>query len=91
MSEPVFVRAADVPTAEFDDQLAVMDLKSGTYIAFNRTAAAVWKLLDEPRTLAAICAELAPVFRVAPEQCRSDVAELLDQLCAMQVVNQTVA
>jgi hypothetical protein len=86
MQHSAFVRAPDVPTAEFGDELAVMDLKSGAYIAFNRTAADIWKLLEQPQTLESLCAILVERYRIEPGQCREDVEELLRELVEMGVV-----
>ena len=89
MQSSSFVRAADVPTAEFGDELAVMDLSSGAYIAFNRTAADIWKLLAEPKTLEALCAILVERYRINPEYCRRDVEALLGELGEMGVVRRS--
>ncbi|QAY78471.1 PqqD family protein [Sphingosinicella sp. BN140058] len=83
-----FVRAPDVPTAEFGDELAVMDLKSGAYIAFNRTAADIWKLLESPRSLEQLCETLERQYRIDPERCREDVEGLLRELEQMGVIHR---
>lgn len=83
-----FARVPDVPTAEFDDELAVMNLKSGAYITFNRTAAEVWKLLDTPQTLEGLTSVLADRYSVEPARCHSEVDELLTSLVEMGVVER---
>ena len=82
----LFVRVSDLPTAEYDDELAVMDLRSGSYLAFNRTAADMWRLLDQPRSLDALTQELAELYGTTPDAIRADVAELADDLTALGVV-----
>lgn len=84
-----FVRTADVPTAEFGDELAVMDLKSGAYITFNRTAADVWKLIETPLSLDAIADDLAGRYDVEPERCRAELETLLASLVEMGVVTRS--
>ena len=86
-----FVRAADVPTAEFGDELAVMDLKSGAYIAFNRTAADIWKLIEAPVTLDDLTEQLAQRYRIEPDRCRTEVEALLANLVEMGVVERCAA
>ena len=86
-----FVRAADVPTAEFGDELAVMDLKSGAYIAFNRTAADIWKLIEAPVTLDDLTEQLAQRYRIEPDRCRTEVEALLANLVEMGVVERCEA
>ncbi|MBO9714786.1 PqqD family protein [Sphingomonas sp.] len=84
-----FVRVADIPAAEFGDELAVMDLKSGAYLTFNRTAAELWSLLEVPRPLEALVRELAARYpAVEPDRCRSEVEALLAQLVGMGVVER---
>lgn len=83
-----FVRVADVPTAAFGDELAVMNLRSGAYIAFNRTAADVWNLLDAPQPLDALVETLTARYSVAQEQCRAELETLLASLVEMGVVER---
>ena len=84
----LFFRTPDVTTAEFDDELAVMDLRSGAYIAFNRTAADVWKLLEEPQSLDGLTDTLAARYAIDPALCRAEVDALLAELLDMQVIGQ---
>ena len=68
--------------ANLGEELALLDLARGTYLGFNATAAFLWRLLDEPRTLDGLCRALTQEFEVDDGRCRSEVAELLDRLVA---------
>ena len=81
-----YVRRADVPTAEFDDELAVMNLRTGSYLAFNRTAADIWRLLEQPQSLDTLSACMAKRYGVPSEVIRDEVGALLARLGDLGVV-----
>lgn len=83
-----FVRVPDVPTAAFGDELAVMNLQSGSYIAFNRTAAEIWGMLEEPRSLDSLVEELSERYAIAPDRMREELDPLLSELVELGVVRR---
>ena len=86
---PSYRRRADAVGADLGDELAVLDMQSGSYIGFNATAAAVWRLLEQPRTPQAICAALRAQFDVEEERCRSNVERLLERLLAHRLIERS--
>lgn len=69
--------AEDVPNT---GECVLLDKVRGRVLALNPTAAAVWELLDGTRDAAAIAAILAEAGGVTPEQARTDVDALLEEL-----------
>jgi hypothetical protein len=80
--ERVYRRRPEFVAANVGDEMAVLDLAHGTYLGFNTTAAQVWRLLSEPRTLEGLCQAMTQDFDVDAERCRREIAELLDKLVA---------
>ncbi len=89
--ERIYSRRPDTVAANLGAELAVLDLPSGAYLGFNATAAHVWRLLNEPRTLDALCDAMTAEFDVDKERCRAEVAELLDKLLAAKLIRSTDA
>lgn len=87
----LYARRPDVPTAEFDDELAVMDLRSGSYLSFNRTAADIWRLLEQPRSFDYLCTCLAERYHVDAETISGDIGALLDRLGELGVLEKHCA
>jgi hypothetical protein len=84
--EPRYVRARELMEADMDDELVALDPQGGLCFGFNSVATSVWKLLSQPRSEAELQAALAEEYDVAPERCRADVRELLDDLAAKGLV-----
>lgn len=81
-SQQIYARQPGFVAANLGEELAMLDMAHGAYLGFNATAAHLWRLLDQPCTLGALCDAMMAEFDVDPERCRSEVAELLDQLVA---------
>ena len=73
-------RRPGIASARVHDEMVLLDLHQGTYYSLNGTGAAVWDLIEEPRTANELCTRLLERFVVAPEMLRRDVDELLDDL-----------
>ncbi|MGX9728778.1 MAG: PqqD family protein [Candidatus Electronema sp. VV] len=64
----------------------VMDMNG--LITLNETAAYVWELLAEDRSLDELAAAVAEQFDVAPERARADVQVFIDEITRMGLVEQ---
>lgn len=73
-------RKASLVGADVADTSVLLDIDSGYFFQLNRTGTAIWALVSEPRSLGAICDQLAGEFRVDPETCRTDVVEFVEEL-----------
>ena len=89
MPSKLYRQRTDAVTASLGDELAVLDMETGAYVGFNATAAHVWRLIEEPRTLDDLCAAMTAEFDVDPTQCRTAVARLLSRLEAAGLAEQT--
>ncbi len=75
-----FQQSPGFVSARVGDEIAVLDLEKGSYLGFNPTAAAIWRLLEAPRTINQLCAELETEFSVEPDRCRDEISSLLNRL-----------
>ncbi len=66
--------------SELDGGAALLDLERNTYFSLNRTGTVVWKAIEKPSSLDEICSAVATRFVVSIEQCRPDVARLVEKL-----------
>ena len=73
-------RIGDWLSAETGDGLVMMSPSAAEYLGLSETGARVWALLEEPRTLAELCAALAGEFAVTADEVRPDVVEFVAQL-----------
>lgn len=84
-------RAEGFIWAELDDEIVLMSVESGAYIGLNKTAAAFWRLLEQTSEVDAICARLAVMFAVEPQQCRRDVEGFVKRLSGQGALVVSVA
>jgi len=85
-SARIYVRQPGFIAANLGEELAVLDMAQGSYMGFNATAAHIWRLLETPRTLDALCHALMLEFEIEDGRCRAEVAALLDRLAAAGMV-----
>ena len=88
MSEPKFRRAVALMEAEIGDEIVALDRQAGHCFGFNPVASDVWRMLAEPNTASGLCRELTATYEVEPEQCRSEVEELLAQMVDLGLVDR---
>lgn len=73
-------RTGDWLSARVGDELVMMSAEKGNYIGLSEVGARIWELLETEKEIGALCAELEREFDVAPETCRSEVQDFLEEL-----------
>ncbi len=73
-------QAADVYHCELDDEFVVFHPSRQVYIRLRDSAAAIWRLLAQPRTLSELVAELSLSYDIEEERCRNETSDFLTQL-----------
>jgi hypothetical protein len=85
MAEPIddsamISRKPTLIAADVADEAILLDVDSGYFFQLNKTAARIWGLVETPRPLAEVCAELAKTYAVDPAVCRGDVVEFVSDM-----------
>jgi hypothetical protein len=84
--DSVVVRTGDLVSAPMGDELAMMDMTSGTYFVLDGIAAEVWNRIETPASVRALCAQLCEQFDVPAERCQNDVIPFLEKLQQKQML-----
>jgi hypothetical protein len=66
--------------SELDGEAVILHLCSGTYYGLNAAGAHIWHMLQQPRRVVEILAEMLETFEVESNQCESDLMALLQRL-----------
>ncbi len=61
-------------------EYVMMSAESGTCISLSETGGRIWELMEEPATVAALCAKLEEEYQAPPEAIRADVLTFLRKL-----------
>lgn len=74
-------KQGDWLAAKVGDELVMMSAEKGNYIGLSEVGARIWELIDTPRDVDAICAQLQDEYDgVTPEACRAEVETFLNEL-----------
>ena len=84
--DAVLVRTGDLVSAPMGDELAMMDMETGTYFVLDEIAAAIWEQLEQPTRVSALCSALQSRYDVSASQCEADVLPFLQNLHAKRLV-----
>jgi hypothetical protein len=88
-SDTTFVRRRDVLATVIDDEVVMMDVHQGQYFNIKGVGVRIWELLECPRTLDAIVAEVRREYDVDEQPCCSDVSEFLAALEGMGLISRS--
>ena len=84
--ETTIAAAPDQASVDLDDEAAILNLKTGIYFGLNEVGAWIWRLIQEPRTVAAIREAVLAEFEVEPAACQADLQALLRELEQSQLI-----
>ena len=75
-------RRGEMVETEVDGELVALHIDNGTCYGFNSTATRIWAMIEQPKLLSELKAELLREFDVDPVTCDAQLRELLDELAA---------
>lgn len=82
----IVVATGDALTAEFNEELVVLNAATGVYYGLEEVGARVWSLLKQETTLGALCDAIASEYEVEAVRCERDLADLLTALKSVGLV-----
>ncbi len=86
-AETVVVAAAGPVACEVDGAFVILEPEAGCYFGTERVGAFVWRLLEAPISVGAICRQVVDAFEVAPAQCEADVHAFLRELHVHRLID----
>lgn len=69
-----------------DGETVILHPDVGKYYGLNNVGTFVWKQLEEPRTIEAICEEVTDEYDVESQRCEDDVSDLISDMAAKGLV-----
>ena len=73
-------------TSQIGDEIVMMDLVEGNYIAINKMGSVIWKFLDKPASVTAVINQLTDHFDVEAEQCEHEVLDYFRELIRHKLI-----
>ena len=76
----ILVAARDVMTADFSQEIVLLNLMDGVYYGVDGVAARVWALLQSPIAVGTILETVADEFEVERSRCEREVRAFVQEL-----------
>jgi Coenzyme PQQ synthesis protein D (PqqD) len=90
--DTVLNRNDDILYASVGSEEAVMmSVTAGRYYGLNAVASRLWELLETPKTIAQLCAQICEEFEVDAQTCEAEVLKFVQDLIDNGVVHEAAA
>jgi Coenzyme PQQ synthesis protein D (PqqD) len=73
------------------DEAVMLSIDAGKYYGLNAVAARIWEMLEQPMTLAQVCAQICEEFEVDMPTCEATVLKFADELLENGIVHASMA
>jgi len=83
---PLRVASANVHSKVFDDEVVVLEMKSGTYFSLRRSGVDVWRLIEENASSGRIFEALGERYDAPSEEIATAVEALLSELAEAELI-----
>jgi hypothetical protein len=85
MSETISVHSVVVAakgglSRAVEEEVAILNLKNGTYYGLDRVGAYVWNLIQQPRSVAEIRRAMLEKYEIDEARCERELLDLLGEL-----------
>lgn len=77
----------ELVTAAVDGEVIVMGLIRGQYVGLDDIGSALWRLLEQPRTVRDLSAQLCQLYRGDADVIITDVQGFLGELMAIDLIH----
>lgn len=73
-------RSSEAIGTEIDGEIVVINIEDGKYFGLDAVGSEIWRRLEEPKRVDALCAELKAHFEGDPATIEREALAFLDQL-----------
>jgi Coenzyme PQQ synthesis protein D (PqqD) len=73
------------------EETVMMNVTAGRYYGLNAVASRIWELLETPKTIAQLCAQICEEFEVDTQTCETEVLIFVRDLILNGIVHEAVA
>jgi hypothetical protein len=73
------------------EEMVMMSVTAGRYYGLNTVASRVWELLETPKTIAQLCAQICEEFEVDAQTCEAEVLKFVQDLIGNGIVHEAAA
>lgn len=78
--QSIIVATPNQVSSTLGEEAVILDLEQGEYYGLDEVGALIWNSIQQPATVAAICAAVMAEYDVEPAECEADVIALVSEL-----------
>ncbi|HKO15611.1 MAG TPA: PqqD family peptide modification chaperone [Gemmatimonadaceae bacterium] len=82
----VVVASNEQISCDVADEAVLLSMQSGEYYGLNAVGASIWRLIQQPRAVPALCDALQSEYDIDPSSCASEVLGFLTEMLALGLV-----
>ena len=88
-SPGIYKKTARQVSCKINDEVAILDLDRALYFGLQGVGVHIWDSLEQPRSIADLCASIQAEFDVSEAACEADVVQILARLEEERLVEKT--
>lgn len=85
----LFQRSTRQVSCKVNDEVAILDLDRALYFGLQGVGVHIWDSLEQPRSVAELCASILAEFDVSEADCRADLQQVLARLQEERLIEVT--
>jgi hypothetical protein len=78
--EITLIRNGNILHAAVGEEVVMMSVESGHYFGLNAVASRIWELLESPKTVSGLCAQICQEFEIDALTCETEVLKFVGEL-----------
>lgn len=82
----VITRHPETIATEIDGEVVLLSLVTGRTFGLDKRGSRIWSLLEQPRSVADVVAELLKVYETTAEKCQADLGTFVQKLLEAQLI-----
>ena len=71
---------------EMGDETVLMNLNTGDYLGLNSVGSSIWRIIQQPITIADICTQLQNEYQIDTATCQSETIKYINILLAENMI-----
>ena len=87
--DTIIQASPDQVSCDLEGEAAILNLLTGVYYSLDHVGAAIWNLIEQPRTVSAVRDAMVARFEVTAERCEADLFVLFEKLQAEGLIHAT--
>tara|TARA_B100001109_G_scaffold255669_1_gene259908 strand:+ start:7844 stop:8137 length:294 start_codon:yes stop_codon:yes gene_type:complete len=86
--EQIVKRSSDIISSEVDGEVVMMSVDQGMYFGMDSIGGEIWKKLEEPKSISALCKELSQEYNESYTTIEEDVVKFMHDLLQNNIVEK---